>query len=194
MRQYSIVFVLPALLLAGCTGQQSCLQQNFPPELVSSAHSDFKIDITDWEVPAGWTAPTRVCLFVCREGGVDGEVAKFCEQKITKFLAARGFAIDPNEQSQLTICIVKAAEIRKPVRGAKVRIVAKFSPRLRSGQASTGEAEPAIVGIADGIEPRPDLSSGVWMPKSAYFRAAQYAIAKLMDQLDNIPKNPSLPR
>jgi hypothetical protein len=26
------------------------------------------------------------------------------------------------------------------------------------------------------------------MPKSAYFRAAQYAIAKIMDQFDNIPK------
>ena len=115
----------------------------------------------------------------------------YCREKLDKCLAARQFQVDPNEQSQLIICIVKAAEIRKPVRSAKVRIAAKFSPRLRSGQASTGDAGLAMVGIADGIEPRPDLSSGVWMPKSAYFRAAQYAIAKLMDQLDNIPKSTS---
>jgi hypothetical protein len=184
----SMTLTLLTLLLSGCGSQQGCLEQNFPPELVSKVYSDFKIDITDWEVPAGWTAPTRVGLVFCRQGGVDAEVAKFCEQKITKALAARGFEIDPNEQTELTICIVKAAEIHRPVRSAKVRIAATFCPRLRSGQASEEGSEPAMLGVADGIEARPDLSSGVWMPKSAYFRAAQYAIAKLMDQLDNIPK------
>jgi hypothetical protein len=184
----SMTLVVSALLLCGCGTQQSCLQQNFPPELVSKAHSDFKIDITDWEIPAGWTVPTRARLELCCEGGVGGEVKNYCREKFDKCLAARKFEIDPNEQNELTVCIVKAAEIRKPVRGAKVRIAVKFSPRLRSGQASPGDAEPAMVGIADGIEPRPDLSSGVWMPKSAYFRAAQYAIAKIMDQFDNIPK------
>jgi len=187
----SMTLVVSALLLCGCGTQGSCLQQNFPPELVSKAHSDFKTDITDWEIPAGWTVPTRARLELCCEGGVASEVKNYCREKLDKCLAARKFEIDPNEQNDLTVCIVKAAEIRKPVRGAKVRIAVKFSPRLRSGQASPGDAGPAMVGIADGIEPRPDLSSGVWMPKSAYFRAAQYAIAKIMDQLDNIPKNPS---
>jgi len=189
-----MTLVVSALLLCGCGTQQTCLQQNFPPELVSKAHSDFKTDITDWEIPAGWTVPTRARLELCCEAGVGGEVKNYCREKLDKCLAARKFEIDPNEQNELMVCIVKAAEIRKPVRGAKVRIAVKFSPRLRSGQASTGDAGPAMVGIADGIEPRPDLSSGVWMPKSAYFRAAQYAIAKIMDQLDNIPKRtPSQP-
>jgi hypothetical protein len=198
----SMTLVVSALLLCGCGTQQSCLQQNFPPELVSKAHSDFKTDITDWEIPAGWTVPTRARLELCCEAGVGGEVKNYCREKLDKCLAARKFEIDPNEQNELTVCIVKAAEIRKPVRGAKVRIAVKFSPRLRSPrprsgqaeQASPGDAEPAMVGIADGIEPRPDLSSGVWMPKAAYCRAAQYAIAKIMDQLDNIPKRtPSQP-
>lgn len=190
----SMTLVVSAFLLCGCGTQQTCLQQNFPPELVGKAHSDFKTDITDWEIPAGWTVPTSARLEFCCEGGVGGEVKNYCREKLDKCLAARKFEIDPNEQNELMVCIVKAAEIRKPVRGAKVRIAVKFSPRLRSGQASTGDAEPAMVGIADGIEPRPDLSSGVWMPKSAYFRAAQYAIAKIMDQLDNIPKRtPSQP-
>jgi hypothetical protein len=184
----SMTLVVSALLLCGCGTQQSCLQQNFPPELVSKAHSDFKTDITDWEIPAGWTVPTRARLELCCEAGVGGEVRNYCREKLDKCLAARQFQVDPNGQNELTVCIVKAAEIRKPVRGAKVRIAVKFSPRLRSEQASTGDAGPAMVGIADGIEPRPDLSSGVWMPKSAYFRAAQYAIAKIMDQFDNIPK------
>jgi hypothetical protein len=182
----SMTLALLALLLCGCGTQQGCLEQNFPPELVSKVYSDFGIDITDWEVPAGWSAPTRTGLVFCRQGGVNAELAEFCEQKITKCLAARGFEIDPNEQTELTICIVKAAEIRRPVRSAKVRIAAKFS--------SQAGAEPAMLGIADGIEARPDLSSGVWMPKAAYLRAAQYAIAKLTDQLDNIPKKPSLDR
>jgi hypothetical protein len=190
----SMTLVVLALLLCGCGTQQSCLQQNFALELVSKAHSDFKTDITDWEIPAGWTVPTRVRLELCCEAGVGGEVKNYCREKLDKCLAARKFEIDPNGQAELTVCIVKAAEIRKPVRGAKVRIAVKFCPRLRSGQASPGDAGPAMVGIADGIEPRPDLSSGVWMPKSAYFRAAQYAIAKIMDQLDNIPKRtPSQP-
>jgi hypothetical protein len=190
----SMTLVVSALLLCGCGTQQTCLQQNFPAELVSKAHSDFKTDITDWEIPAGWTVPTRARLELCCEAGVGGEVKNYCREKLDKCLAARKFEIDPNEQNELMVCIVKAAEIRKPVRGAKVRIAVKFSPRLRSGQASPGDAGPAMVGIADGIEPRPDLSSGVWMPKSAYFRAAQYAIAKIMDQLDNIPKRtPSQP-
>jgi hypothetical protein len=190
----SMTLVVLPLLLCGCGTQQRCLQQNFPPELVSKAHSDFKTDITDWEIPAGWTVPTSARLELCCEAGVGGEVKNYCREKLDKCLAARKFEIDPNGQAELTVCIVKAAEIRKPVRSAKVRIAAKFSPRLRSGQASTGDAGPAMVGIADGIEPRPDLSSGVWMPKSAYFRAAQYAIAKIMDQLDNIPKRtPSQP-
>ena len=190
----SMTLVLLALLLCGCSTQERCLEQSFPPELVSKAHSDFKTDITDWEIPAGWTVPTSARLELCCEAGVGGEVKNYCREKLDKCLAARKFQIDPNEQNELTVCIVKAAEIRKPVRGAKVRITVKFSPRLRSGQASPGDAGPAMVGIADGIEPRPDLSSGVWMPKSAYFRAAQYAIAKIMDQLDNIPKRtPSQP-
>jgi hypothetical protein len=190
----SMTLVVSALLLCGCGTQRSCLQQNFPPELVSKAHSDFKTDITDWEIPAGWTVPTRARLELCCEAGVGGEVKNYCREKLDKCLAARKFEIDPNEQNELMVCIVKAAEIRKPVRGAKVRIAVKFSPRLRSGEASPGDAGPAMLGIADGIEPRPDLSSGVWMPKSAYFRAAQYAIAKIMDQLDNIPKRtPSQP-
>jgi hypothetical protein len=176
----SIVLVLLALLVCGCSVQQSCLQQSFPPELVSKAHSDFKTDITDWEIPAGWTVPTRARLELCCEGGVGSEVKNYCREKLDKCLAARKFQIDPNGQNELTVCIIKAAEIRKPVRGAKVRIAVKFS--------SPGDAGPAMVGIADGIEPRPDLSSGVWMPKAAYCRAAQYAIAKLMDQLDNVPK------
>lgn len=184
LQRYS--FILPALLLAGCAVQQSCLQQNFPPELVGKARSDFKIDITDWEIPAGWTAPTRARLELCCEAGVSREVKNYCWEKLDKCLAARKFQIDPNEQAELTVCIVKAAEIRKPVRSAKVRIAVKFS--LESGN------NPAMVGIADGIEPRPDLSSGVWMPRAAYLRAAQYAIAKIMDQLDNIPKKPAWPR
>jgi hypothetical protein len=176
----SMTLVVLGLLLCGCGTQERCLEQSFPPELVSSAHSDFKIDITDWEIPAGWTVPTRTRLELCCEAGVGGEVKNYCREKLDKCLAARKFEIDPNGQNELTVCIVKAAEIRRPVRSAKVRIAAKFS--------SHSDAGPAMMGIADGIEPRPDLSSGVWMPKSAYFRAAQYAIAKLMDQLDNIPK------
>jgi len=181
-----MTLVLLALLLCGCSTQERCLKQSFPPELVGKAHSDFKIDITDWEIPAGWTVPTRTRLEFCCEAGVGGEVKNYCREKLDKCLAARKFEIDPNGQNELTVCIVKAAEIRRPVRSAKVRIAAKFS--------SHSDAGPAMMGIADGIEPRPDLSSGVWMPRSAYFRAAQYAIAKLMDQLDNIPKHmPSQP-
>jgi len=181
------------LLLCGCSTQESCLEHSFPPELVGKARSDFKIDITDWETPAGWTVPTRARVELCCEAGVGSELKDYCQEKLDKCLAARKFEIDPNEQAELMVCIVKAAEIRKPVRAAKVRIAVEFSarpgsPRPRSGQASAGDAGPAMMGIADGIEPRPDLSSGVWMPKSAYFRAAQYAIAKIMDQLDNIPK------
>ena len=185
----SMTLFLLASLFYGCSTQQSCLEKNFPPELVSRARSDFKIDITDWEIPAGWTVPTRTRLELCCEAGVSREVKNYCREKIEKCLAARKLQIDPNEQAELTVCIVKAAEIRKPVRSTKVRIAAKFSPGLRSGQASAEGSEPAMVGIADGIEPRPDLSSGVWMPKSAYLRAAQYAIAKIMDQLDNILKH-----
>jgi len=191
-----MTLVVLALLLWGCSTQESCLEQRFPPELVSKARSDFKIDITDWEIPAGWTVPTRARVELCCEAGVGAEVEKYCREKLDKYLAARKLQIDPNEQNELMVCIVKAAEIRKPVRAAKVRIAVEFSARLGSprprsgqaGQASAGDAGPAMMGIADGIEPRPDLSSGVWMPKSAYFRAAQYAIAKIMDQLDNIPK------
>jgi len=187
----SMTLILLALLFCGCSTQESCLEQSFPPELVGKAHSDFKIDITDWEIPAGWTVPTRARLELCYVAGISREVQNYCREKLDKCLAARKFQIDPNQQNELMVCIVKAAEIHKPVRAAKVRIAVKFSPRLRSGQASTGDAGPAMLGIADGIEPRPDLSSGVWMPRSAYFRATQYAIAKLMDQLDNIPKNQS---
>ena len=176
----SMTLIPLALLFCGCGTQQSCLEQSFPPELAGKARSDFKIDITDWEIPAGWTFPTRARLELCCEVGISREVENYCREKLEKCLAARKFKIDPNEQNELMVCIVKAAEIRRPVRSAKVRIAAKFSWH--------GDAGPGMVGIADGIEPRPDLSSGVWMPKSAYFRAAQYAIAKLMDQLDNIPK------
>lgn len=176
----SMVLVLLALLVCGCSVRQSCLEDKFPADLVLKARADFKIDLTDWDVPAGWTVPTRGWVDFRCEGGVDGEVQRYCQQKVQKCLEVRGFHVDSNEPAQLAICVVKAAEIRKPVRSAKVRIAVKFS--------TAGGAGPAMVGIADGIEPRPDLSSGVWMPKAAYCRAAQYAIAKLMDQLDNVPK------
>jgi hypothetical protein len=106
----------------------------------------------------------------------------FCEQKIAKSLTAAGFELEPNEPAELTLCIVRASEIQKPIRSAKVRIAAM----LRESE----NADPILLGIADGIVPRPDLSSGVWMPKSAYFRAAQLAISKLTHQLSNVPKTP----
>lgn len=67
------------------------------------------------------------------------------------------------------------------VRSAKVRIAAKLS---------TGPTDDDIVliGIADGIVPRPDLSSNVSMPKSNYLRATQFAVSKLMQQLSTIPQ------
>jgi len=177
----STVLVLLVLLQVGC--QESHLKKDFPPELISKARSNFDIDITDWDVPIGKPMAKRVRLVVQREGGVDATVQNFCQQKLVKYLNARGFELDPNESAELMVSIVKASEIRKPVRSAKVRIAVKLS--------ANESAEPILLGIADGIVPRPDLSSGVWMPRSSYFRATQYAISKLVHQLDNMPKTTS---
>jgi hypothetical protein len=124
-----------------------------------------------------------VILVVRHEPGVDSAVRTFCERKLTDYLNARGFGLDPNEHAELTVCVIKAAQIRKPVRSAKVRIAAKLSAKEGAG--------PVLLGIADGIVSRPDLSSGVRMPKSSYLRATQYAVSKLMDQLSNISKSGS---
>jgi len=128
----------------------------------------------------------RVRLVVQRAWGVDAAVQDYSEQKLVTNLNARGFELDPNAPTELIVYIVKASEIQKPVRSAKVRIAVKLS--------ANESAEPILWGIADGIVPRPDLSWGVWMPKTSYFRAAQYAISKLMHQLDNMPKTLSSSR
>lgn len=180
------VLVLLVLLLCGCANLESRLETNFSPEFVSKARADFKIDITDWDISASQPLAKRVHLVIQREPGVKAAVQDFCEQKLVKYLNARGFELDPNAPTELIVYIVKASEIRKPVRSAKVRIAVKFS--------LDESAEPILLGIADGIVARPDLSSGVWMPKSSYRRATQYAISKLMHQLDNIPKTASSPR
>jgi len=125
----------------------------------------------------------RVRLVVQRAWGVDAAVQDYCELKLTKYLDTRGFELDPNAPTELIVYIVKASEIRKPVRRAKVRIAVKLS--------ANESAESILLGIADGIVPRPDLSWGVWMPKTSYFRATQYALSKLMHQLDNMPKTES---
>jgi len=174
------------LLLGGCTSQERSLKKDFPPELISKARANFEIDITDWDIPTDQPIAKRVHLVLQREWGVNAAVQDYCEQKLTKSLNARGFELDPNATTELIVYIVKASEIRKPVRSAKVRIAVKLS--------ANESAEPILLGIADGIVPRPDLSSGVWMPRSSYFRAAQYAISKLMHQLDNMPKTSSSPR
>ena len=86
---------------------------------------------------------------------------------------------------ELMVCVVKASEIRRPVRSAKVRIAGRLrTPTLSCESKSGGDA--TLLGIADGIVPRPDLSSGVSMPKASYLRAAQYALSKLTHQLGSI--------
>ena len=175
--------VLLVLLQVGC--QESYLDKSFPPELVSRARSNFKIDITDWDVPTGKPMAKRINLVVQRAWGVDAAVQDYCEQKLVTNLNARGFELDQNAPTELIVYIVKASEIQKPVRSAKVRIAAKL--------CATEGAEPILWGIADGIVPRPDLSWGAWMPKTSYLRAAQHAISKLMHQLDNMPKTSSSP-
>lgn len=180
--QFLVVLAVSCSLICGCSSE-SRLQQTFPPEFISKARSNFKIDMTDWDVPAGQTIPTHARLVFHCEPGVAREVQNFCEQKLVKSLNARGFEIDPNEQAELMVFVVKASEIKKPVRSAKVRIAVKLSTNEGS--------DPVALGIVDGIVPRPDLSSGVWMPKSAYRRATQYAVAKLVDQLGNMPKSMS---
>lgn len=182
----SVILVLLILPLYGCSVQESCLEKNFPPEFVSKAHSDFKFDITAWDILSGQTIPTRARLVFHCESSVNTDVQAFCQQKLINNLNARGFELDPNEPAELIVCIVKASEIRSPVRIAKVRIAAKLSAKEN--------ANPIVLGIADGIEPRPDLSQGVSMPKASYFRAAQQAISKLIHQLDNMPKTTLSPR
>jgi len=173
------VFIL-LILLSGCTSQQKSLKKDFPLELISRAKSDFKSDITDWDIISEKPVEKRINLVIQRAWGVETSVQEYSELKLTKYLNAREFELDPNAPTELMVYIVKASEIRKPVRSAKIRMVVKLS-----NKEST---EPILLGIVDGIEPRPDLSSGVWMPRSSYFRAAQYAISKLIHQLDNLHK------
>lgn len=180
----STVLALLVLLQGGC--QESYLDKSFPPELINRARSNFEIDITDWDIPVGQAMAKRVNMVLQRAWGVDAVVQDYCEQKLTKYLAARGFELDPNAPTELIVYILKASEIRKPVRTAKVRIVVKLFAKE--------SAEPILSGIADGIVPRPDLSSDVWMPKTSYLRAVQYAISKLMHQFDNMPKTTSFQR
>jgi uncharacterized lipoprotein YajG len=180
--QFLIVSAVSCLLVCGCSGE-SRFQQTFPPDFISKAQSNFKVDMTGWDVSVGQRIPPRARLAFYCQAGVAKEVGDFCEQKLVKSLNARGFEIDPNEQAELTVCIVKASEIKKPVRSAKVRMAVKLSTNEGS--------DPVALGIVDGIVARPDLSSGVWMPKSAYRRATQYAVAKLVDQLGNMPKSTS---
>jgi hypothetical protein len=168
------------LPLYGCRVQESYLDKTFPAELAKKARSDFNVDLTDWTIDAGKPIPSRAHLVFQKESGIDSTVQAFCQEKLTKNLIARGIKLDPNEPAELIVCIVKVSEIKQPVRSAKIRITAKLS--------ITGSSDPILLGIADGIDPRPDLSSGVWMPKSSYLRAAQHAISKLMLQLDNMPK------
>lgn len=186
MCRCSAVLALLVLTLCGCSSQESLLEKSFSPELVSKARSDFKIDMTDWDISVGQAIPKRVRLVLGSEPGVRRAIHSFCEAKLIKSLNARGFELDPNEQAELMVCIVQASDIRKPVRSAKVRIAARLG-------TSEG-ADPILLGIADGIVPRPDLSGGVSMTKSSYFRAAQYAISKLMHQLSSISKTPSSQR
>jgi len=179
----SASLVLLVLLLGGCTSQERSLKKDFPPELISKARSNFKIDITDWDIPTDQPIVKRVHLVLQREWGVNAAIQDYCEQKLVKNLNVRGFELDPNAPTELIVYIVKASEIRKPVRSAKVRIAVKL--------CTNESVEPIIMGIADGIMARPDLSSGVWIPRLSYFRATQYAISKLMHQLDNMPKTSS---
>ena len=181
--RYSAVLALLALLLCGCTSPQGSLEGNFPPGLASKARSDFATDITYWDVSATEPVPKRVSLVFYAEPGVKSAVRNFCEQKLITSLNARGFEIDPGEQAELMVCIVKASDVRKPVRSAKVRIAA----RVRNNEG----AGSVLVGIADGIVTRPDLSWGVSMPKASYFRAAQFALSKLTHQLDSLPQSQS---
>jgi len=180
LRRHFVIWVLPMLPLYGCSVQQSYLEKNFPPDFVSKARSNFDVDVTDWDILANQTIPKRARLVFHGESGVSSDVQAFCRDKLVKNLMSRGIEIDPNVPAELIVCIVRASEIRKPVRRAKVRIAVKLS--LNEG------AEIVFQGIADGIESRPDLSEGVWMPKSSYLRASQQAISKFIRQLDNITK------
>ena len=178
---YLVVFAL-LVFLYGCDKKESFLQRSFPPAIVSKARSDFNIDLTDWRVLTSRAIPRRLRLAVYSEPGVKPKLESFCTAKLTKNLLARGLEIDPNEQAQLVVCIVEALDIRKPVRAAKVRLAAKLT---------TGyQAEPVLMGIADGIVPRPDLSQGVRMPEESYRRAMQFAISKLMHQLARFTVSP----
>ena len=176
----SAELALFALLLFGCTPQQTYLQQHFPHDLANEAQSNFQTDMTDWDIADSQPIPKHFRLTVHAEPGVTSAMRNFCERKLTESLTAAGFELDPNEPAELTVCVVKASQIRKPIRSAKVRIAA--------GLRITDNTEPILLGLADGIVPRPDLSSGVSIPRSAYFRAAQLAISKLVHQLTNMRK------
>lgn len=171
-----------AVLLCGCAGSESVLEENFPSELVGRARSDFGRDMTDWQVAGGGTVGRRVRLILYSEPGVRSDVRDFCELKLVQNLKARGFEPGQDEDAQMVVCIVRAWEMRRPVRAAKVRIAASFR--------RSPEAEPILLGIADGIVARPDLSSGVGMPKSCYLRAGQLAVSKLMQQLSGMARTP----
>ena len=167
-------------MLSGCTSQEKSLKKDFPLELISRAKSNFKNDITDWDITSEQPIAKSINLVIQRAWGVETSVQEYFELKLSKYLNAREFELDPNAPTELMVHILKASEIHKPVRSAKIRLAVKLSNKE--------SAEPILLGIVDGIEPRPDLSSGVWMPRSSYFRAAQYAISKLIHQLDNLHK------
>lgn len=176
-----VLWAIFVLLLCGCASQQAHIEQDFPPELITRARADFDVDITDWDVSTEPAVPKCISLGLNCEPGIDSAVRDFCRQKLENYLAAIGIEIAPEKPAQLLVYIVKASQVRKPVRSAKVRIAAKLS----TGPTSD---DIVLIGIADGIVPRPDLSSNVSIPKSSYLRATQFAVSKLMQQVSTIPQ------
>ncbi|UCG49404.1 MAG: hypothetical protein JSU94_06400 [Phycisphaerales bacterium] len=176
-----VLIVLPApLLMIGCAGGDSFFAQNFPKDFVDRARRRFETDITGWEVSQDASIPGRIHLVLSAEPSVESDFRNFCELTILRNLRAHRFELATGAPARLVVCIVKASEVRRPVRLAKVRLAVS----LRSPHAE----QPVLLGICDGIVPRPDLTARIPMPKSSYLGAAHHAIARLMQQLSTMPR------
>ncbi len=176
-----VLIVLPApLLMIGCAGGDSYFAQNFPRDFVDRARRHFETDITAWQVLQDASIPRRIHPVLSAEPSVESDFRNFCELTILRSLRAHRFELEPGAPARLVVCIVKVAEVRRPVRLAKVRLAVSL--------ASAETEQPVLLGICDGIMPRPDINARTAMPKSSYLGAAHQAIARLMQQLSTMPR------
>jgi hypothetical protein len=174
------VVVLAAVLLGGCAGGEGFFAEHFPKDLVERARSQFETDMSAWHVPQDATIPGRMGLVVSAEAPIESDFRDFCELTILRNLRGHGFEVAPNARAELVVCMVRVSEIRKPVRGAKVRLA--ISVRRAESE------EAVLLGICDGIMRRPDLARGDAMPESSYLSAAHQAIVRLMQQICIMPR------